>query len=129
MLFGNRDRKKFAAEDFGFHENISRGGGGDMRYAIRLVAALAAMALLLWMGYGLIRGMTGLLNNVDLGASEPDPMFAEDMASITMPPDLFDEGQPKEHPTLDDYVMEVETPVDKTADELIREAIEKADAD
>jgi hypothetical protein len=51
------------------------------------------------------------------------------MASITMPPDLFDEGQPKEHPTLDDYVMEVETPVDKTADELIREAIEKADAD
>ena len=100
-----------------------------MRYAIRLIAALAAILLLLWMGYGLIRGMTGILNNVDLGAGEPDPMFGTEAERVTMPPDLFDEGQPREHPTLDDYVMEVETPVDKTADELIREAIEKANAD
>ena len=100
-----------------------------MRYAIRLVAALTAIALLLWIGYGLIRGMTGILNNVDLSAGERDPMFGAEVESVTMPPDLFDEGQPKEHPTLDDHVMEVETPVDKTADELIREAIEKANAD
>jgi len=100
-----------------------------MRYAIKLLAVLAAMALLLWLGYGLIRGMTGILNNVDLGAGVPDPMFGEEAAQVTMPPDLFDEGKPKEHPTLDDHVMEVETPVDKTADELIREAIEKGGGD
>jgi len=100
-----------------------------MRYAIKLLAVLAAMALLLWLGYGLIRGMTGILNNVDLGAGVPDPMFGEEAAQVTMPPDLFDEGQPKEHPTLDDHVMEVETPVDKTADQLIREAQERAAAE
>ena len=40
----------------------------------------------------------------------------------TRPPELDAEEEQKEHPTLDDYVPEVETPVDRTVEQLIEEA-------
>ena len=49
-------------------------------------------------------------------------MFAEEAELPTRPPELDAEEPQREHLTLDDYVPEVETPVDKTAEELIEEA-------
>ena len=49
-------------------------------------------------------------------------MFAEEAVLPTRPPELDAEVVPPEHPTLDDYVPEVETPVDRTVEELIEEA-------
>ncbi len=89
---------------------------------IKLVLALAAIALLLWLGYALVQGIFGALRGADLNSGEPDPMFAEEAVLPTRPPELDAEPTQPEHPTLDDYVPEVESPVDKTAEELIREA-------
>ena len=75
---------------------------------IKLIAALAVIVVLAYLGYAVVRGAFDFLSGADLNAGEPDPMFAE-------------EAQ-REHPTLDDYVPEVETPVDRTLEQLIEEA-------
>lgn len=93
-----------------------------MRGKIRLIAALAVIIVLAALCFGMVRGLLGFLNRSDMDISEPDPMFAEEAVPVTRPPELDEEEAPREHPTLDDYVPEVETPVDKTAEELIREA-------
>ena len=49
-------------------------------------------------------------------------MFAEEPELPTRPPELDAEEAQREHPTLDDYVPEVETPVDRTLEQLIEEA-------
>ena len=98
-----------------------------MRWWIKLLLALLAIAALLLLGWRLLQGIGALLNGAELSAAEPDPMFAEEAQLPTRPPELDAEGAPPEHPTLDDYVPEVESPVDKTADELIREVRERSD--
>ena len=98
-----------------------------MRWWIKGIAALLVIALLLFAGWRLAQGMSRLLRGVDLSAElEADPMFAEEAELPTRPPELDAEEQQPDHPTLDDYVPEVETPVDVTADELIRRAEEAA---
>ena len=57
-----------------------------------------------------------------------DPMFAEEAEKITRPPELDMEETPPDRPTLDDYVPEVESPVDMTVEELIEEA-QRGDSD
>ena len=93
-----------------------------MRKWIQLTLALAAIALLLGLGYALFQGVFHVLGDADLSGGEPDPMFAEEAVLPTRPPELDAEVVPPEHPTLDDYVPEVETPVDRTVEELIEEA-------
>lgn len=93
-----------------------------MRNKIKLVFSLIMIAVLVALCFVMVRGLIGILNQSDLNASEPDPMFAEEAETVTRPPDLYAEEEPKEHLTLDDYISEVETPVDKTAEELIHEA-------
>ena len=93
-----------------------------MRNKIKLFAALAVIVLLAALCFGMVRGLIGFLNRSDLDAGEPDPMFAEETVQVTRPPELYAEEAQKEHPTLDDYVPAEETPVDKTAAELIEEA-------
>ena len=93
-----------------------------MRGWIRGIAAVVAIALLLFMGWRLVRGVGGLLGSADFSASERDPMFAEEAERPERPPELDEEAAPPDHPTLDDYVPEVESPVDVTVDELIRRA-------
>ena len=93
-----------------------------MRWWIRILAAVIAAALLAWLGISLVRGVIGVLNNADLSGGERDPMFAEEAELITRPPEMDQEEIPPEKPTLDDYVPEVESPVDMTVEELIREA-------
>ena len=89
---------------------------------IRLAVALIVIAVLLYLGYAVVQGTFNFLSDADLSAGEPDPMFAEEPELPTRPPELDAEEEQIEHPTLDDYVPEVETPVDKTVEELIEEA-------
>ena len=89
---------------------------------IKLIAALAAIAVLAYLGYAVVRGAFDFLSGADLNAGEPDPMFAEEPELPTRPPELDAEEAQREHPTLDDYVPEVETPVDRTVEQLIEEA-------
>ena len=97
-----------------------------MRWLIKLSAALIAIALLLWLGWSMFNGILSVLNGAQINASEPDPMFALEAELPTRPPELDAEEAAPDRPTLDDYTPEVETPVDKTAEELIREAREKS---
>ena len=99
-----------------------------MRWWMKLIAALVAIALLLWLGWSMVGGFLKVFNGAALNDSEPDPMFAREAELPTCPPELDEEQAAPDHPTLDDYVMEEGAPVDKTADELIREAQEKADS-
>lgn len=97
-----------------------RKNGGRM-WLPQLIFALLAIAVLLAVAFMLYRAGAALLN-ADFSASEPDPMFAEPAETVTRPPELDAEEEAPPHPTLDDYVPAVETPVDKTAAELIEEA-------
>ena len=97
-----------------------------MRWWIKGIAALLVIALLLFVGWRLARGIESLIADMDLNAADSDPMFAEEAELPTRPPELDAEEAQPDHPTLDDYVPEVETPVDVTADELIRRAEEAA---
>ena len=89
---------------------------------IKLAAALAVIAVLLVLGYAVVQGTFNFLSGADLSAGEPDPMFAEEPELPTRPSELDAEEAQREHPTLDDYVPEVETPVDRTLEQLIEEA-------
>lgn len=89
---------------------------------IRLAVALAVIAVLAYLGYAVVQGTFAFLSGADLSAGEPDPMFAEEPELPTRPPELDAEEAQREHPTLDDYVPEVETPVDRTLEQLIEEA-------
>lgn len=93
-----------------------------MRWWIKLIFGLLVIAAMLALAWALVRGATNILGNADLSGGAPDPMFAEATTLPTRPPEWDVEAPAPSHPTLDDYVPEVETPVDKTADELIREA-------
>lgn len=93
-----------------------------MRWWMKMLAALAAIVLLVFLGWSLVRGMLGLLSGADLNASEPDPMFAQEILYPTRPAELDEESAVPQRPTLDDLPAPEGAPVDKTADELIREA-------
>ena len=93
-----------------------------MRWWIKLITALAVLALLAWLALGVGSSLLAVLKGADLGAGERDPMFAEEAETVTRPPEIYPEETQKPHKTLDDYVPEEEAPVDKTIDELIREA-------
>lgn len=96
-----------------------------MRWWIKILVALLVIALLAWLGWSLMNGITGLLSGADLNMGEKDPMFAEEVQHPTRPPELDEEIIPEKRPTLDDYVPMEGAPVDKTVDELIREAQQK----
>lgn len=94
-----------------------------MRAALRLAAALLALAVLLLAAYALLRGVTGAVRVAAAGdAPEPDPMFAEPAERATRPP----EGE--EAPVVSgdedpsqNWVYETLTPVEQTAAELAGE--------
>lgn len=97
-----------------------------MRWWMKLIAALILIALLAYLGWSAIGGALKLLRGAEDLPTEADPMFAQEMEIPTRPPELDAEEAAPDHPTLDDYPMEAGAPVDKTADELIREAQERA---
>ena len=85
-----------------------------MRWWIKGIAALLAIALMLFVGWRLVQGLGAALSGLDLNAGERDPMFAEEAEIPTRPPELDAEVAQPDHPTLDDYVPEVETPIGNT---------------
>ena len=89
---------------------------------IRLAVELAVIAVLAYLGYAVVHGTFAFHSGAELNSGEPDPMFAEEPELPTRPPELDAEEAQREHPTLDDYVPEVETPVDRTVEQLIEEA-------
>ena len=93
-----------------------------MRGWIRIALAALLIAALAAVGYFVIRGVTGIVRDADLSVGEPDPMFSTPPEAVTRPPELDAEEPQPTHPTLDDYVPEIESPVDQTAAELIEEA-------
>ena len=99
-----------------------------MRWWIKLTAALILILLLLALGWSMIRGITALLSGADLNMIQPDPMFAQATVLPTRPPELDEEGEAPDRPTLDDLPAIQGAPVDKTADELILEAQQKANS-
>ncbi len=92
------------------------------RYAVcgvALVAAILAVVLAAQLFSGTLR-----LLNTDGGPTTRDPQFAEPAENATRPPELDENGRPvamDEDPSTN-WVYEAETPVDKTAEELSREA-------
>ena len=91
-----------------------------MRNKIKIIACVLLIIALIALGFVVVRGAVSFIKNADVNAAEPDPMFAAPAEIVTRPP-VVDATQPP-HKTLDDYVPDVETPVDKTAEELGREA-------
>ena len=92
-----------------------------MRWWMKLLAAMVVIALLLLLGWNLVDGIWKALNNAQW-TTEPDPMFAEEAQTPTRPPEMDEEAQASDHLTLDDLPMREGAPVDKTAEQLIREA-------
>lgn len=93
-----------------------------MRHGLKLLAAVAALLLLLFAAFCLLRGVTRFtLSGATLGGSEPDPMFAEPEVRVTRPPEDDGDGAPvvsaDEDPSRD-WVYETLTPVEQTAAEL-----------
>ena len=92
------------------------------RYAVAGVALIAAI-LAVSLAAQLFSGTLRLLS-ADGGPTTRDPQFAEPAENATRPPELDENGQPLdlgEDPSAN-WVYEAETPVDKTAAELSREA-------
>lgn len=98
-----------------------------MRWWMKLIAALLGVALLLWLAWSLVGGFMNVLNRAEL-STEEDPMFAQEAELPTRPPELDAEEPQSAHITLDDMPMTEGAPVDKTADELIREAQAKTNS-
>ena len=97
-----------------------------MRWWIKCIAALAAIALMICICVALGRVLLKTLNVLQTGgASEPDPMFAPEEEWITRPPELAEETRLPDMDAEYDPSMAwndaVQTPVDKTAEELARE--------
>lgn len=92
------------------------------RYAACGLAAVAAVLAVILA----VQLFSGTLRLLSTGGGEMtrDPQFAEPAESATRPPELDENGQPVAR--VDDpsanWVYEEETPVDKTAEELSREA-------
>lgn len=93
-----------------------------MRWWIKLLSLVLLAALLAWLGYSLVAGLVSLLDGAALEAGERDPMFAAEPEAIARPSSLDAEVPPPDHPTLDDYVPDVQSPVYQSVDDLIREA-------
>ncbi|MBR1822478.1 MAG: hypothetical protein IJ769_12780 [Clostridia bacterium] len=91
---------------------------------IALLAAVAVVLVLIVAFAGrLLLGALSLLR-ADGGATERDPQFAEPAATVTRPPELSEEGEYRlqEDDPSSNWTVQEETPVDKTAAELSREA-------
>lgn len=89
---------------------------------IKIVVVFVLALALVWIGLSLGNGLIGLISGADF-EGEKDPMFAEEAEMVTRPPEIYPEETQKPHRTLDDFVMEESSPVDKTAQELIEEAL------
>ena len=93
----------------------------------RLVALIAAALLLAALLFGLGKGVAALLGLLRGDDAARDPQFAEPAEQVTRPPELDERGRPlaQDDPSAA-WELGEQTPVDKTAEELSREAEQAA---
>ena len=93
------------------------------------VLAVALTALLIALAVRLLSGALNLARGGDVSTGT-DPQFAEPAEQVTRPPELFGEGVAPD--MADDpsrnWNLGEQTPVDKTAEELSREASGEAES-
>lgn len=94
-----------------------------MRRWIKLIAALTVLAILLAVCIGMGKLLMAAIQLIatDGGEIEKDPMFAEEAERVTLPPELTEKGDYIHEDVSDQWIIEDETPVDKTADQLAQE--------
>ena len=105
---------------------MSRRGRGKPGLRVALIPLVVAAAVLL--AVLSVRLFVGALRlaRTDGGSGEADPQFAQPAEAVTRPPEPADEGQwpaMEEDPSAN-WDLGEQTPVDKTAEELSREAEE-----
>ena len=88
----------------------------------RIVLTILVILALLALGIFMVTGVLHILQSAGIDTGSTDPMFPEATQSVTRPPELDAEEVQPDHPTLDDYIDEELTPVDRTAEELAKEA-------
>ena len=97
-----------------------------MRNWIKLIAGLAVIALMIWFLVRIGSFALRVAGTTD-GGAEPDPMFAEEMEIPTRPPELNgDQDDTVYQDNSANWVIDVQTPVEMTVEELIREAEQQA---
>ncbi len=100
--------------------------GSGIALGIKVVLAILAIAVLAWLAVRIGAFTLQVLNTSDSG-TETDPQFAEEAATVE-PMDFSDD---EDAATYEDnsanWDTSVQTPVDKTAEELGREAAEAED--
>lgn len=92
----------------------------------KVVAGLAAVALLVVALVLMSRLLLGALNllRTDGGAPQPDPQFEAPAETFAPPPELYGDGAtiPPDGDPSAHWAQDGQTPVDRTAEELSREA-------
>lgn len=100
-----------------------------MRGWIKLILALTAIAVLCWLVVRIGDFTLSVLSANRGEGGESDPMFAEELQTVTPPPELRDsqgEGVSRFQDNSENWDNSVQTPVDQTADELGRESTQEA---
>lgn len=94
-----------------------------MRWWLKFIGGLLAVAVLLWLIVRIGSVTLGVLN-VNRGESgERDPQFAEEIETVTPPPELWEEtGVSEFKDNSANWDTSVQNPVEQTAAELAEEA-------
>jgi len=94
-----------------------------MRWWIRLIGGLLAVAVLLWLAIRIGSFTLDILSGSRSGPVGYDPQFAEEAETVTRPPELWSEEEESEFKDNSaNWDTSVQTPVDQTAAELGEEA-------
>ncbi|MBQ8972694.1 MAG: hypothetical protein IJ074_06400 [Clostridia bacterium] len=89
----------------------------------RLIAVIVLILLLAFVLYLIVRGVSSVLRANANSTGIPDPMFAEEIETVTIPPDLIEmDGAYASSDNSAQWDTSVQTPVDQTADELANAA-------
>lgn len=94
-----------------------------MRWWIKLIGGLLAVAVLLWLVVRIGSFTLNVLSANRGESGERDPQFAEEAETVTPPPELWsEEGESEFRDNSANWDTSVRTPVEQTAKELGEEA-------
>lgn len=88
-----------------------------------MIGGLLALVVLLWLVVQIGSFTLDVLSANRSGSVERDPQFADEVETVTRPPDLWsEEGQSEFKDNSANWDTSVQTPVEQTAEELGEEA-------
>lgn len=94
-----------------------------MRWWMKLIGGLLAVAVLLWLAFRIGSFTMDILSASRGESGEQDPQFAQEAETVTRPPELWQEdGDAEFKDNSANWDMSVQTPVEQTAQELGEEA-------